>query len=223
MPWHLEPCGVIPVTLHWVEVDRARGFVPPEFSVVAFRPGKTIGGLFTAEYGPGSELEYNELIASCATVWYRGRLAAWTTHVYVDNPESVRGGRQLLGVPKHFAPFTREIGTRNRITVGEMDRPICRIAYGRPLWLWRQRLRLAALHLDARDPSGATAVAHGNELRGRLGLLRATVEIPAESPLSVLGFGPPLLSLCGRGVEATLGGAPFLPPRTVPVTPPDGE
>lgn len=219
MPWHLVPKGITLVTLHAVDIRRAREFVPSEYRIVSFLPDRTIGGLFLAEYGPGSDLEYNELIASCATVWYEGRLAPWVTHLYVDSPESVEGGRRMLGVPKHLARFTREAapetGVRNRITVGEADRLICRIRYGRQLWLWRQRVRLPALHGDVRDPSGSTVVAHGNELRGRFGLTRATVEIPQGSPLAMLGFGKPLLSVCGRDMEAMLGGAPFLPPQTV--------
>ena len=215
MPWRLKPRGITLVTLHIVDVHRARVWVPPEYPILQFWPGKTIGGLWVAEYGPGSDLQYNELIAVCATVWYRGRPAPWATHLYVDNPLSVRGGRELIGAPKELALFTREAGTRTHITVGDLERPICRISYGRQLWLWRMRTRLPALHRDVRLPRQISV--HGNEMRGRMGLARAQVEVPESSPLRALGFGPPLLGIVGRDVEALFGGAPFLPQHTLTV------
>lgn len=215
MPWRLRPNDVALITLHIVDVDRARAWVPPEYPIVRFWPGKTIGGLWVAEYGPGSDLQYNELIVACATVWYRGRPAPWATHLYVDNPLSVRGGRELLGAPKELAPFTRQPGARAHIAVGDPQSPICRISYGRQLWLWRMRVRLPALHKDMRT-LGQISV-HGNEVRGRVGLARAQVEIPESSPLHALGFGPPLLGVCGKDVEALFGGAPFLPPHTLTI------
>ncbi len=220
MPWRVRAHGLVLVTLHWVEVERARAFVPPELSIIRFLPGKTIGGLFLAEYGPGSDLEYSELIVSGATVWYRKRPCAWATHLFVDNPTSVEGGRSLLGAPKHLTRLSREEEPENRFTVGEADLPVCNLRHGRQIWLWRQRLRLMALHRDVRDPSGATVAAHGNELHGRWGLTRAKVEVPEKSPLRDLGFGRPLLSLCGKDVEAVLGGASFLPLHLLSVAPP---
>lgn len=220
MPWRLRAEGMVLVTLHRVAVERARAFVPSEFRILQYWPGWTVGGLFLARYGPGSDLEYNELIASCATVLHRGRPAPWATHLFVDNPDSVAGGRALLGAPKHLAAFAREEGARSSLTVGDAGRPVCRLHFGRQLWLWRQRLRVAALHLDVRDSSCSTIAIHGNELHGRMGLTRARVEIPEASPLHPLRFGRPLLSLCARNVTLLLGGAPFLPLQHRPVTPP---
>jgi acetoacetate decarboxylase len=216
MPWRLRARGVVLVTLHWVDVERARALVPSDLSIVQLLPGKTVGGLFLAEYGPGSELEYNELIVSGATVWHRGRPSAWITHLFVDHPTSVEGGRALLGAPKHLAHFSRDGGPESPVTVGEAERPVCRLSHGRQLWLWRQRVRLAALHRDVRDPSGRTISVHGNELHGRWGVTRARVEVAEGAPLRDLGLGEPLLSLCGRNVEAVLGGASFLPLRSRP-------
>lgn len=219
MPWRLRARGLVLITLHWVEVERVRALVPPELPIVHFLPGKTIGGLLVAEYGPGSVLEYNELIVSGATVWYEKRLCAWATHLFVDSRESVEGGRSLLGAPKQLASFSRQDGVGGRITVGEENHPVCLLSYHRQIWLWRQRVRLAALHRDVRDPSGATVSVHGNEVRGQWGVTRAAVEIPASSPLRDLGFGGPVLSLCGKDVDAVLGGASFLPLHLRSMTP----
>ena len=218
MPWHQVMRGTTVLTLHWVPVRRAHEHVPEGFKVLSFWPGYTIGALLLAEYGPGSDLEYNELIVSCATVLYTGRLAAWVTHLFVDSSDSVDGGRQLLGAPKHLAPFRREDGARHRITIGDAADPICRLDFGRQLWLWRQRGRAPALHLDVRGASRATVSAHGNEVRGRIELTRVKVEIPQRSPLKSLGLDRPFLSLCGTEMEAVMGGAPFLPLRSIPLS-----
>ncbi len=217
MPWRLYARGPVLGSLHWVDAQRARQLVPPELSIVQLLPGRTIGGLFLAEYGAGSELEYNELIVGAAMVWHGRRPAAWVTDLFVDDPASVDGGRALLGAPKHLAPFSRDDG---EITVGKPAAPICRVRYRPRLWLWRQRVRMAALHRDVRDPSGATAAWHGEEMRGRWGLARVEVEIPPTSPLRRLGLGDPVLGLCGRNVELLLGGAPFLPLHLLSVSPP---
>lgn len=232
MPWRLRSRGVVLVTFHWVETRRARAFVPPGMRILSLRPGRTVGALFLANYGPGSDLEYSELIASAATVLYRARPAAWVAALLVDQPASVIGGRELLGAPKYFAPFTRTAGARQGVTVGTQEDPICGIEYDRPHWLWHQRIRIAALHRDVRDGPGAPAssaplsatlstegpgaaalapdalvVAHASELRGRIGWTRAAVNIPATSPLSPLGLGAPFLTLAGRDVDLVLGQA----------------
>lgn len=216
MPWRLRSRGLVVASLHWVDVRRAEALVPPELSILRFLAGRTIGGLFMAEYGPGSDLQYSELIVGAATVWYRRRPALWVTDLFVDDPRSVAGGRALLGAPKHLAPFTRAEG---KITVGHPAAPVCRASYHPRLWLWKQRLRLAALHRDVREISGASAALHGQEMAGRWGLARVEVEVPPDSPLRRLGLGDPIAGFCGRDVEFLLGGAPFLPLRLIPVTP----
>lgn len=216
MPWRLRSRGTVAASLHWVDVRCARTLVPPELSVLRFLPGWTIGGLFLAEYGPGSDLQYNELIVGAATVWHRRRPALWITDLFVDDPASVAGGRALLGAPKHLAPFTRAEG---EITVGDPAAPVCRARYRPRLWLWKQRVRLAALHRDVREFSGATAALHGQEMAGRWGLARVEVEVPPESPLRRLGLGDLITGFCGRDATFLLGGAPFLPLRLLTVTP----
>lgn len=216
MPWRLRSTGVLLASVHWVEAHRARKLVPPEFSIIQFLPGRTLGGLFLASYGRGSDLEYNELIVSAAMLWNRGRPALWVTDLFVDSRLSLSGGKSLLGAPKQLAPFSRAEGV---VTVGASAAPICRIDYRIRLWLWRQRVRMATLHRDVRDSSGGTAAWHGQEVRGRWGLARIRTEIPPASPIRQLGLGAPLLGICGRDVELLLGGAPFLPLELVPVTP----
>jgi acetoacetate decarboxylase len=211
MPWRLRARRMVLITLHWVELERARSVVPPELTIIQFLPGKTIGGLFLAEYGPGSDLQYNELIVGGAAVWHQRRPAVWTTHLFVDNPRSLEGGRALLGAPKYLARFSRSTGSANRVVISTEEGIVCEVSYGRQLWLWRQRVRLAALHRDVRDESEQTISVHGNELRARWGITAAKTKIPHTSPVADRDFGDPLLGLCGKDLDAVLGGAPFLP------------
>lgn len=219
MPWRLRSRGMVVASLHWVDARRARAVVPPELPIVRLLPGWTIGGLFLAEYGPGSDLQYNELIVGTATVWHRGRPALWVSDLFVDDALSVGGGRALLGAPKHLQPFARRDG---EIVVGDPAAPVVRARYRPRLWLTRQRVRLSAVHRDVRDPTGSTAVLHGGELKGRWGLARVGVEIPPASPLHRLGIGGTLAGFCGGDVELLLGGAPFLPLHSFPVSPGTG-
>ena len=88
------------------------------------------------------------------------------------------------------------------------------LAPGRPFFLWRQRLRFGVMHRHAAMP-GLLAL-YGNELHGLIGILPApTVEVPQGSPLRSLELGAPLLGICGEDLEGVLGGAPFLPFRTL--------
>lgn len=56
-------------------------------------------------YTPGGVLEYRELL--CAAVVGSWRTPSVSvTHIWVDNPASMAGGRELWGIPKQLARFT---------------------------------------------------------------------------------------------------------------------
>lgn len=215
MPWRLRSSGNLIASLHWVDAERARGLVPAELSVVEFVPGKTLGGLFLADYGPGSDLRYKELIVGAATVWHRRRLVLWVSDLYVDTAASVTGGRALLGAPKQLASF---VFAEGEARVDDQAGPICRVQYRPRVWLWRQRVRLAAMHKDVRDAAGGTVALHGEEMRGQWGVAKVEVDILPESPLQALALSNPILGFCGRNVELLLGGAPFLPLQSLQVS-----
>jgi len=211
-PWRMRLRGLTVATIHTVPVAAARRWIPVRFPILRIGPGRTLGGLFLADYGPGSTLEYRELVAACAVVWHDRRPWAWVSHVFVDDAESRERGRNDLGVPKELARFVDEGDGRVRIL--DDDGPIATLAPGRPFFLWRQRLRFGVMHRHAAMP-GLLAL-YGNELHGRIGILPApTVEVPPGSPLRSLELGAPLLGICGEDLEGVLGGAPFLPFRTL--------
>jgi acetoacetate decarboxylase len=81
--------------LQLVDIPRARPFVPAALPIVPVFPGKSLGVMYLAAYGPGSALTYNELIVAPALARHGRRVGFWISHIYVDEPRSVAGGREI--------------------------------------------------------------------------------------------------------------------------------
>lgn len=217
-PWPLRTEGITLATIHPVRVEDARRCVPPPLRILPVWPGWTLGGLVLTRYGPGSVLEYAELVACGALVWFERRIWAWVTHVFVDSERSMRWGREGIGAPKLLARFDRVEGDESRVAVVADGATVCAFRYGRPRWLWRQRLRAGAVHVHAGAPGDTTLALHGNEFVGRIGVVfRPGVTIPVGSPLRPLALGRPFVGLAAAPGRALLGGAPFLPFRTLSI------
>jgi acetoacetate decarboxylase len=103
-PWHLY--GQALQSIHLVDLARAKEFVPIDLEIVSVLPGKTLGSLYLSVYDANSTLEYHELIVVAALVRYQGKIGSWVSHIYVDNLDSVAGGREVWGLPKEMADFT---------------------------------------------------------------------------------------------------------------------
>ncbi|OLP15495.1 acetoacetate decarboxylase [Leptolyngbya sp. 'hensonii'] len=184
-PWTLKGYGV--QSLYWVRCDRARPFIPPELQPVEVWPGWTIGTVYLAHYGAGSTLEYNELIVVAGMVRLGKRLGAWISHIYVDHPDSVAGGREIWGLPKELAQFTWESG---QCTVRQGDRLLCRLSYQQPFYLWQQSLKVPSFG----NLQGSLLWFEG-QAQFRLGLTWAQLEIPEASPFFDLHLGSPVMTL----------------------------
>src|SRR5947209_3551023 len=102
-PWILEGSGI--AGLHLAPVDRCLDFLPNGVEPVAVLPHRTLAGFFLGRYGPGSTLEYSELIAVCGLVRAAGKYGFWISHIYVDDRVSRAGGREIWGLPKELAEF----------------------------------------------------------------------------------------------------------------------
>ncbi|MEB3279252.1 MAG: acetoacetate decarboxylase family protein [Lyngbya sp.] len=90
-PWTLK--GYALQTLQWVDVAKVRPLIPPQFNIISPWPNQTLGGLYISTYQSGSILQYNELIVSAGLVSYSGQWGGWISHIYVDDEDSVAGGR----------------------------------------------------------------------------------------------------------------------------------
>ena len=81
-PWTLRGYAI----QNWqlVDTEVARPFIPPELKIASLWPGKTLSGIYLANYGRGSVIEYSELIVVPGLVGYWGKLGFWISHIYQD-------------------------------------------------------------------------------------------------------------------------------------------
>ena len=161
-PWSLQ--GYAVQTLHLVDTNRVRALIPSELEIFSVFPGKTLGAVYLSNYQPGSVLEYSELIVAPAFVKYQGKIGAWVTHIYVDNSDSVAGGREIWGLPKELADFT---WLDKRVAVRQGDNTLC------------------TLNFDKKSPA---------EFEFNIGFIGSKLEVPPESPFASLNLGAPFLS-----------------------------
>lgn len=181
-PWTLK--GAASLTLHLVDIQRVRPFVPQELHIVPILPGKTLGVVYLANYGPGSVLTYNELIVAPALARYRRSFGFWISHIYVDDPDSMAGGREIWGLPKEMAQFTWDEGPRRQVVVRQGEQCLCTLRYGADRRLWRQPIVVPAHSLLQGDLLWFKGI-----VRARLGLGRGRLDVPPESPFAALGLG----------------------------------
>lgn len=193
-PWNLQ--GYALQTLHLVDFTLARSFVPPAAQIVSVFPGKTLGGVYLAQYGAGSVLQYSELIVVPALLRYGTQVGPWISHIYVDNPASVAGGREIWGLPKELAEFSWVMGERSQVTVYQQGTQLCNLSYNAPFAFWKQFLSANSFSLLQGEICLFQAQAKlCPELR------RADLKISQESPLAVLQLGQPWLTLGARELE----------------------
>jgi len=197
-PWTLQ--GYALQTMQPLDIDRVRPLVPAELEIISVWPGKTLGGVYLSYYGSGSVLEYSELIVIAAFAHYQGKFGGWVSHIYVDNPDSVAGGREIWGLPKELAEFTWEKG--DRVTVRQGNQLLCSLSYTQQSFGWRQCLGASGF-----STLGSNLLSYPAQLDSRLGLVSFKLEVPPESPFASLGLGQPWLT--GRSDEMRLQvGAP---------------
>ncbi|MEH1807965.1 acetoacetate decarboxylase family protein [Nostoc sp.] len=185
-PWRLQ--GYAIQTLHLVNIDQVRPLIPLELDIVSVWPGKTLASVYLSHYGSGSVLEYSELIIVPALINYQRKIGAWISHIYVDNADSVAGGREIWGLPKELAEFTWEQG--KYVTVHQGNQRLCSLNYNQQSLAWRQWLSASAF-----SAKGADLLMFPAEVVSVLGLIGSRLEIPAESPFSGIGLGQPWLSV----------------------------
>lgn len=196
-PWSLQ--GYAYVTLQTIAVDRARRFVPSELEIVSVLPGQTIGGVYLSSYQAGSVLQYNELIVVAALVRYRDKIGSWVSHIYVDNPDSVAGGREIWGLPKELAAFSWQGNEAGSVTVQKGSQLLCRLDYQEKLSFWRQSISALSLSTRSRD-----LLAFEAQAAARFSWISARLDIPAGSPFAELGVGQPWLAIAGKELDLSV-------------------
>ena len=187
-PWQLR--GYATQTLNLVDIDRVRRFVPPELDIVAILPGKTIGSIYISEYQLGSVLTYNELIVAPALVRKGTKIGGWISHIYVDSPNSVAGGREIWGLPKELAEFTR---IDCQITVKQQDKTLCSLSY-RPNLLSDLKIT-PKITVPCFGNLNGNLLYFNNDFQGKVSLVDSKLEIPQSSPFASLNLSTALLTM----------------------------
>ena len=180
-PWVLK--GFALQALQLVDSAKARSLIPAPLRVVPVLPGKTLGVVYVASYGPGSDLSYNELIVAPALTRYGRHIGFWISHIYVDHSDSAAGGREIWGLPKQLAQFTWQAGEPGHVSVRQHEQVICTLHYGRRQRLWRQGLFVPALSM-----LGARLLWFKGTIRAQLGFGKGRVDVPPASPIAALSL-----------------------------------
>jgi hypothetical protein len=184
-PWNLQGYGIQAV--HLIDIDRSRLFVPPELKIIPILPGKTLGGVYLASYEEGSVLKYSELIVVSAIVQHANKIGIWISHIYVDNPDSVMGGREIWGLPKELAQFKWNIDekSKSQVRVFQDDRELCTLNFIK----WS----LPGIQLPISGNVFSTLNSKLLTFQGRgkfnTHLVGANLKVPSESPFAQLNLG----------------------------------
>jgi len=182
-PWHLVGDAYV------------SGWLVDELPAVpqGVRPLK-IGGrglVVTAwvDYRPGGVLAYRELMATVA-VHNRLGIAASITHIWVDSPESLAGGRALWHIPKELAEFS----FGDELTATSIARAVYRPVAGLPV----------------RVPSAFSVVQDGPlvspvRVRAKPVAARSAWQVEPDGPLGFLHGRSPAFSVLARDFRMRFG------------------
>lgn len=193
-PWTLQ--GYALQTIQLIDVTRVRSLIPSEFGILSVLPGKTLGGVYLSYYGSDSVLEYSELIIVAGIVRYSGRIGGWVSHIYVDNVDSVAGGREIWGLPKELAEFTWDRSNHtasayeNHVIVRQGEQMLCRLDYN------PQKFGLQLPFSGEVFSTLSTSILlFKGELNSRIGIVGSQLQVPPESPFASLDLEPPWLTI----------------------------
>ena len=187
-PWIIQGYGF--QSLQLLDIDRVSSLIPSTLEVVSVLPGKTLGGVYIASYSEGSTLLYNELIVISSIVRCASKFGVWISHIYVDNPDSVAGGREIWGLPKELAQFTWQTHNVLSVQVKQETHLLCELNCNWQLPGWQQPISGSAFSVLNADLM--SFVGQGNL---KLHLANVDLHIPGESSFSELELGQPWLGL----------------------------
>lgn len=195
-PWRLQGQAIL--TAQLIDIDQVRSLIPAEVNIIQVFPGKTIGGVYLSSYKAGSTLEYHELIVVAGLVSYSGQWGAWISHIYVDHPDSVAGGREIWGLPKELAEFVWSAS--DQVSVSQDNQLLCKLRYSPAPFSIPIQLMAPCLSLLNHQ-----FLKFNGDFQGQVGLISTHLEIPPESPFSHLKLDHPLLSVSASEMTLLAG------------------
>ncbi len=202
-PWTLLGSAI--QTLNLVDIERSRPLIPPELDIISVWPGKTFGGVYAASYSLGSVLEYNELIIVAGLVSYSGRFGAWISHIYVDNPDSLAGGREIWGLPKELAEFTWDRSNPHpTISVSQGNKQLCNLSCNEAIFPISIPWELPLVGTVFSN-LGTNLLFFKGDFHARPELVSGNLNVPLESPFANLGLGQPLVTVHSKDLRFVAG------------------
>ena len=184
-PWTLK--GYAFQTVQLLDIAQVRPLIPAKLNIISVLPGKTVGGVYLSQYSSGSVLKYSELIIIAGFLSYEGKFGGWVSHIYVDNPDSVAGGREVWGLPKELAQFS---WTENSVTVSQANKLLCKLDYKRQSFGLPLKLGASAFSCQ-----GSNLLIFPASVESRFGLVSSKLEIPSTSPFAGLNISQPILTV----------------------------
>ncbi|WAL58260.1 acetoacetate decarboxylase family protein [Thermocoleostomius sinensis] len=187
-PWRLTGFGF--QTIHLLDIERVSSLVPSRLDIVPVLPGKTLGIVYAAAYTEGSTLIYSELIVVNAIVHYAGGVGAWISHIYVDHPESVAGGREIWGLPKELAQFDWNLGNSPSVCVRQNAEVVCTLQCQ-----WHTPGLMLPLGGSVFSSFNSTLMTFRAQGQLTLHLAGMELQVPPDSPFAWLIQGRPILGV----------------------------
>ncbi len=202
LPWRLRGKGPLYGGLFLARVKNLRRYIPPQLKIVRVLPGRTLGFYYLCRFGPGSEIEYNELVLFPALVRYGSKIGFWGEVMYVDNPDAKVGIYERSGVPKTLADF--EFGASlHRVTVLRDGRALASVRYEpRPRIATKKTKVLKFGRGFGATPEKIFYMA--GRFSGRVQLRRTRLVIPSGSPHDLKYIGRTFLGFSLDAFKAVL-------------------
>lgn len=197
-PWQLR--GQLHLTI-WRVAASALPALPSGLRPIRLG-STTLVGTAWVDYEPGGMLTYRELLAT-VLVRHGARPMVSITDIWVDSEASLRGGRQLWGIPKEFATFDVERRRASQHWAAETpdSAPVARgTVTARTTFPGRWSVGCTV----AQQLAGSLALTPVRS-RSVLGPCRASWELPAGGPLDWLCGARPLLSVSLRDLTLRFG------------------
>lgn len=179
-PWRLTGASI--QTLRAVEIATVRPTLPPLVRIVPVLPGRTLAALYCARYDGVSVLAYHELIVASALVYAHGRVGFWISEIYVDDPRSQAGGREIWGLPKQLATFRWE-PAQGMVEVKRSDTLVSRIE-----WRPREGSLTSPLWMPVVSQQASRLLYFQARARCRLSLVRGAASVPSGTHVHRFGF-----------------------------------
>lgn len=193
-PWELR--GQVYGAMWLVPREQCTVELDPAFEPLVLAGRVVVLGGFV-NYQPGSVLVYREFMAALGVrLRNRWRPGFTVTHIWVDDEQSLRGGRALWGVPKEMASFQwpAEQGVRWELRAEAQGQELISGRFERGLGL-SAGLRVPIPLPDLQLLEGrvhASVVTFSTRPR----LMRGELTVPSTSPLASLGIAGRRPTLC---------------------------